>query len=139
MDMLSISSDCFLCRNKNQVFLLLHRLRHVLTNDIRIIADPAFDLSSVKDVLCALNNEATNLQQNLQKLMEKANRGHACEGSGSEHKAGGVKALREGFERKREREAMAREEISSEQGDLARLWSDSLQDQMSTDITIAKT
>ena len=125
------------------MFLLLHKLRQVLPNDIRILADPAFDLSSVKDALCALNNEATNLQQNLHKLMEKASRGHAGfyagEESGHEQKAGGVKALREGFERKREREAMAREEISSEQGDLARLWSDSLQDQMSTDITIAKT
>ena len=125
------------------MFLLLHKLRQVLPNDIRILADPAVDLSGIKDGLCALNNEATNLEQNLHKLMEKASRGHAGfypgEESGHEHKTGGVKALREGFERKREREAMAREEISSEQGDLARLWSDSLQDQMSTDITIAKT
>ena len=138
--MLSISSDSFLFRNKNQVFLLLHRLRQVLPNDIRILADPAFDLSSVKDALRALNNEATNLQQILCKLMEKPSKGHAGfypEESGHEQKACDVKALREGFERKRE--AMAREEILSEQEDLETMWNDSLQDQMSTDIAVAKT
>ena len=122
------------------MFLLLHRVQQVLPNDIRILADPAFDLSSIKDALRALNNEATNLQQNLRKLMEKANKGRAgfyAEESGHEQKACDVKVLREGFERKRE--AMAREEISSEQEDLARIWSDSLQDQMSTDIAVAKT
>lgn len=137
--MLLSSSDCFFSRNKNQVFLLLHRIRQVLPHDVRILADAALESSSIKNSLCALNHEATNLQQNLHKLMANTSRGYTSLHTSIGCKDDGVQALREGFERKRERETMGREEISSEQHDLARLWGDFIQDQMSTDSVMAKT
>lgn len=122
------------------MFLLQHRLRQVLPNDIQILANRAFDLSSIKDSLRALNHEATNLQHNLHKLMEKNRRPadfDTSENCNHDSRNDSIKALREGFERKREREMKKMEEISGEQGDLASLWSEFVLDQISTDIAIA--
>ncbi|XP_015761073.1 PREDICTED: uncharacterized protein LOC107340235 [Acropora digitifera] len=130
-------------RNKNQVFLLLHKLRHVLPNDVKIVADPAFDLLRLRDGLSALNYEVTNLKKNLHKLIEKA--GTTQPGSciviesckkGTEES---VRDLREGFKRKREREVIAREEISSQKSDFKKLWWDFVVDQMLTDTAVGKT
>jgi len=106
---------------------------------VRIRADSALELSSVKNSLCALNQEATHLQQNLRKLMEKANISHLGLESGQKRKDDCIKAAREGFERKQERESFGREEIVSEEEDSARLWSDCVEDQMLTDSVVAKT
>ena len=134
---------CFLCRNKNQVFLLLHKLRHGLPNDVKIVADPAFDLLHLRDGLSALNYEVTNLKQNLHKLIEKAGTTQpvscivieSCK-KGTEES---VRDLREGFKRKREREVIAREEISSQKSDFKKLWWDFVADQMLTDTAVGKT
>lgn len=134
---------CFLYRNKNQVFLLLHKLRHVLPNDVKIVADPAFDLSSLRDGLRGLNYEATNLKQNLHQLIKKA--GTTQPGSGvvkESCKKGveeSVRDLREEFKRKREREVIATEEISSQKSDLEKLRWDFVVDQMLTDTAVGKT
>ena len=125
------------------MYLLLHRLRECLPHDVRILADPALDTPIIKNSVCTLNHEATNLQQKLHKVIEKASRD--CIGleisteSGHEQKNNGVKALREGFERKRAREGMGRENISSDESVLEKLWSDFVQDQISTDSVMAKT
>lgn len=126
---------CFLCRNKNQVFLLLHKLRHVLPNDVKIVADPAFHLLRLRDGLSALNYEVTNLKKNLHKLIEKA--GTTQPGSCIVEES--VRDLREGFKRKREREVIAREEISSQKSDFKKLWWDFVVDQMLTDTAVGKT
>lgn len=120
---------------------MLHRLRQVLPDDVRIVADPALDLTSVQSSLCALNLEITNLQQNLHKLTQNSSK-YTADGRGSERKGedgDGVRALREGFERKREREIMLKEESSSELGDLTKLWDDFVEDQMTADIAVAQT
>ncbi|XP_067040518.1 uncharacterized protein [Acropora muricata] len=130
-------------RNKNQVFLLLHKLRHVLPNDVKIVADPAFDLLRLRDGISALNYEVTNLKKNLHKLIEKA--GTTQPGSCiviESYKKGteeSVRDLREGFKRKREREVIAREEISSQKSDFKKLWWDFMVDQMLTDTAVGKT
>ena len=82
-----------------------------------------------------MNHEVTNLQQNLHKLIEKASSGKE---GGQEHGNKGVGALRDGFERKRAREAMRGENISSEQSDILQMWSDFVQCQISSDCAVAK-
>ena len=133
-------------RNKNQVYLLLHTLRQVLPDDVRILADPVLDLTAVKNSLCALNQEITNLQQNLHKLSQTPSKSHAtldtsdgCGPARREEDSDGVKALREGFQQKREREVLGKEESSSELADLTKLWHDFVEDQMTVDIAIAET
>lgn len=133
-------------RNKNQVYLLLRTLRQVLPDDVRILADTALDMTSVKNSLCALNQEITNLQQNLHQLTQTPSKSHAslytADGRGPERRdedSDGIKALREGFERKREREVLGKEESSSELADLTKLWHDFVEDQITTDIVVAKT
>jgi len=130
-------------RNKNQVFLLLHKLRHVLPNDVKIVADPAFDLLRLRDGLSALNYEVTNLKQNLHKLIEKAGTTQpgSCivEESCKKGTEESVRDLREGFKRKREREVIAREETSSQKSDFKKLWWDFVVDQMLTDTAVGKT
>ena len=64
-------------RNKNQVYLLLHAIRQVLPDDVRILADPELELAGVKTSLCALNQEITNLHQNLQSLSQNSDKSHA--------------------------------------------------------------
>ena len=88
-----------------------------------------------------MNHEVTNLQQNLHKLIEKASGSRASSGKegGQEHGNDGVGALRDRFERKRAREAMRRENISSEQSDILQMWSDFVQCQISSDCVVAKT
>lgn len=49
-----------------------------------------------------------------------------------------VRALREGFERKREREVAEKETLSGSVG-LEKLWHDFVEDQMSVDIAVAET
>ena len=49
-----------------------------------------------------------------------------------------VRALREGFERKRERETMEKETLTGFAG-LEKLWHDFVEDQMSVDIAVAET
>ena len=87
-----------------------------------------------------MNHEVTNLQQNLHKLIEKASGSRASVGTegGQEHGNDGVGALRDGFERKRAREAMRGENISSEQSDILQMWSDFVQCQISSDCAVAK-
>lgn len=118
------------------MFLLLHKLRHVLPNDVKIVADPAFDLSSLRDGLRALNYEVTNLEQNLHQLIEKAGTYQPGSCIVTEES---VRDLREGFKRKREREVIAREEMSSQKSDLKKLWWDFMVDQMLTDTAVGKT
>ena len=91
--------------------------------------------------MCTMNHEVTNLQQHLHQLIEKASRSRASSGKegGQEHGNEGVGALRNGFERKRAREAMRGENISSEQSDILQMWSDFVQCQISTDCAVAKT
>ena len=132
-------------RNKNQVYLLLHALRQVLPDDVRILADPELELTGVKTSLCALNQEITNLQQNLQSLSQNSDKSHArfytSDGRGPECRVKGgddVSALREEFERKREREMVEKETLSELPG-LEKLWHDFVEDQMSVDVTVAET
>ncbi|XP_068701530.1 Fanconi anemia group B protein-like [Montipora foliosa] len=132
-------------RNKNQVFLLLHRLRHAFPSDVKILTDPACDLSNLRDGLCTLNQEAINLQQNLhQLLIPRAGESQPGPHFGEEStnlksKDDSLNALREGFKKKRERDVMAREEFSSQEGDLGRLWLDFVLDKMRTDIAVGNT
>lgn len=89
-----------------------------------------------------MNHEVTNLQQNLHQLMEKASGSRASSGKegGQEHGNDGVgAALRDGFERKRAREALRGEDISSELSDILQMWSDFVQCQISSDCAVAKT
>ncbi|KAL9973139.1 hypothetical protein ACROYT_G019556 [Oculina patagonica] len=133
-------------RNKNQVYLLLHTLRQVLPDDVQILADPVLDLTSVKNSLRALNQEITNFQQNLHKLTQTPSKSHASlytvDGRGLERRgedSDGIKALREGFDRKREREVLGKEESSNELSDFTKLWHDFVEDQITTDIAVAET
>ena len=122
---------------------MLQTLRQVLPDDVHILADPALDTASVKNSLNALNQEIANLQQNLHKLTQNASKSHdSLHEHGSERRgedSDGVKALREGFQRKREREVVRREESSSEPADLTMLWNDFVEDQMAADIAVAET
>ena len=88
-----------------------------------------------------MNHEVTNLQQNLHQLIEKASGSRASSGKegGQERGNDGVRALRDGFERKRAREAMRGENISSEQSDILQMWSGFVQCQISSDCAVAKT
>ena len=143
MDVLPLNHYIFYSscsRNKKQAYLLLHRLRQVLPPDVSILADPSLELSAVKNSVCAMNHEVTNLQQNLHKLIEKASGSRASSGTegGQEPGNEGVGALRDGFERKRAREAMRGENISSEQSDILQMWSDFVQCQISSDCAVAK-
>lgn len=143
MDVLPLNHYIFYSscsRNKKQAYLLLHRLRQVLPPDVSILADPSLELSAVKNSVCTMNHEVTNLQQNLHKLIEKASGSRANSGKegGQEHGNDGVGALRDGFERKRAREAMRGENISSEQSDILQMWSDFVQCQISSDCAVAK-
>ena len=90
--------------------------------------------------MCTINHEVTNLQQNLHKLIEKASGNRASSGTegGQEHGNDGVGVLRDGFERKRAREAMRGENIPSEQSDVLQMWSDFVQFQISSDCAVAK-
>jgi len=144
-DGLSEGKLTLVTRDKNQVYLLLHALRQVLPDDVRILPDPELELTGVKTSLCALNQEITNLQQNLQSLSHNSGKSHArfytSDGRAPECKVedgDGVRALREGFERKREREMVEKETLSGLVG-LARLWSDFVEDQMSVDVVVAET
>ena len=130
-------------RNQNQVYLLIHTLRQVLPGDVRIIADPELELTGVKTSLCALNQEITNLQQNLRTLAHNSSKSHArfytsdapeCTVEDDD----GVKALREKFERKREREMVEKETLSGLVG-LEKLWHDFVEDQISVDVAVAET
>ena len=87
-----------------------------------------------------MNHDVTNLQQNLHKLIEKASGSRASSGKegGQGHGNEGVGALRDGFERKRAREAIREENISSEQSDILQMWSDLVQCQISSDCAVAK-
>ena len=132
-------------RNKNQVYLLLHAIRQVLPDDVRILADPELELTGVKTSLCALNQEITNLQQNLQSLSQNSDKSHArfytSYGHGPECRVkdgDDVRALREEFERKREREIVEKETLSWLAG-LEKLWHDFVEDQMSVDVAVAET
>ena len=49
-----------------------------------------------------------------------------------------IRALREGFERKREREMVEKETLTGFAG-LEKLWHDFVEDQMSVDIAVAET
>ena len=127
------------------MFLLLHRLRQVLPDDVRILADPALDFTAVKSSLCAINQEITNLQQNLHNLMQSSNTSYTSlptsDGRGPEREgedSDGIKCLREGFERKREREMTGRDDSLSELGDNKKLWDDFVKDQMTVDRTVAE-
>jgi len=124
---------------------LLHTLKQVLPDDVQILPDPELELTGVKTSLCALNREITNLQQNLQSLSHNSGKSHARVYSSDERvpesrieDSDGVKALRKGFERKREREMVEKETLSGLAG-LERLWSDFVEDQMSVDIVVAET
>ena len=132
-------------RNQNQVYLLIHTLRQVLPGDVRIIADPELGLTGVKTSLCALNQEITNLQQNLQNLAHNSSKFHASfytsDGRTPEctvENSDGFKALREKFERKREREMVEKETLSGLVG-LEKLWHDFVEDQISVDVAVAET
>ena len=132
-------------RNQNQVYLLIHTLRQVLPDDVRIIADPELELTGVKTSLCALNQEITNLQQNLQNLAHNSSKSHArfytSDGRAPEcivEDSDGVKALREKFERKREREMVEKETLIALVG-LEKLWHDFVEDQISVDVAVAET
>ena len=123
----------------------MHTLRQVLPGDVRILADPELKLSGVKTSLCALNQEITNLQQNLQSLSHSTGKSHAgsytSDGRSPECRVKDgdyVRALREGFERKREREMVDKETLSGLAG-LEKLWHDFVEDQMSVDVAVAET
>ena len=90
--------------------------------------------------MCTINHEVTNLQQNLHKLIEKASGSRASSGNegGQEYGNEGVGSLRDRFERKRTREAVRGENISSEQSDILQMWSDFVQCQISSDCAVAK-
>ena len=126
-------------------YLLLHTLRQVLPDDVRILPDPELELTGVKTSLCALNQEVTNLQQNLQSLLHNSDKSHTrsytSEGRGHECRVkdgDGVRALREEFERKREREMVEKETVSGFAG-LEKLWHNFVEDQMSVDVAVAET
>ena len=86
------------------------------------------------------------MQQNLQSLAHNSSKSHArihtTDGRAAECKVedgdDGVRALREGFERKREREMVGKETLSGLVG-LERLWQDFVEDQMSVDVVVAET
>ena len=68
-------------------------------------------------------------------------RSNTSEGRGPECRVkdgDGVRALKEGFERKREREIVEKETLSGFAG-LKKLWHDYVKDQMSVDVTVAET
>ena len=123
----------------------MHSLRQVLPDDVRILPDPELELTSVKTSLCALNQEITNLQQNLQSLSHNSSQSHARlytrDGRAPECRVedgDDVRGLREGFERKREREMVGKETLSGLVG-LERLWHDFVVDQISVDVAVAET
>ena len=112
---------------------------------MRILPDPELELTGVKTSLTALNRGITNLQQNLQNLSHNSGKSparfytsdeRACECRVED--GDGVRALREGFERKREREMVEKETLSGSAG-LEKLWSDFVEDQMAVDVAVAET
>ena len=85
------------------------------------------------------------MQQNLQSLAHNSGKSHArihtTDGRAAKCRVedgDGVRALREGFERKREREMVGKETLSDLVG-LERLWHDFVEDQMSVDVAVAET
>ena len=112
---------------------------------MRILPNPELELTGVQTSLSALNRGITNLQQNLQSLSHNSGKSHARFYTSDEsarecrvEKGDGVRALREGFERKREREMEVKETLSGLAG-LEKLWSDCIEDQMAVDVAVAET
>lgn len=132
-------------RNKDQVFLLLHRLRQILPDDVRILADPERDISAVKNSLTAINQEITNLEQNLRNMLQKSSKSHrgplVSDGRGpsrGSEDGDGIAGIRENFERKRAREMTEKEEGGSGMDDFEKFWDDVVNDQMRVDQAVAE-
>lgn len=131
-------------RNKNQVFLLLHRLRQILPDDVRILADPELDFTHVKNSLSAINQEITNLEQNLRNMLQNPNKSHPGPLVSNERgllrgsdDSDSIAVLRESFERKRVREITQNEGLG-EMCDFEKFWDDVVNDQLRVDQAVAE-
>lgn len=127
------------------MFLLLHRLRQILPDDVRILADPERDISAVKNSLTAINQEITNLGQNLRNMLQKSSKSHrgplVSDGRGpsrGSEDGDGLAGIRENFERKRAREMTEKEEGGSGMDDFEKFWDDVVNDQMRVDQAVAE-
>ena len=111
---------------------------------MRILADPALDFTHVKNSLSAINQEITNLEQNLRNMLQNPNKSHPGPLASNERgllrgsdDSDSIAVLRESFERKRVRE-MTRNEGLGEMCDFEKFWDDVVNDQLRVDQAVAE-
>ena len=111
---------------------------------MRILADPELDFTHVKNSLSAINQEITNLEQNLRNMLQNPNKSHPGPFVSNERgllrgsdDSDSIAVLRESFERKRVRE-MTRNEGLGEMCDFEQFWDDVVNDQLRVDQAVAE-
>ena len=127
------------------MYLVLHKLRQVLPDDVILLPDPTLERLAVQSGLSALNDEITTLQQGLYGVSQKTRHGvdtDVCNlekrNQDIESKKFTIQSLREDYERKREREKVENDELASGQEELEELWNDLVRVQMATDHSVGK-